>query len=248
MTISIITATYNSAATVRDTLASIAAQDYPHIEHLIVDGVSKDNTLEIVKEFSHVAKVESSKDKGIYDAMNKGVRMASGEVVGILNSDDLYQHNSVLSKVMKAFEDPEVDLVYGDLQYVQQHDISKVVRSWKAGTYTPNSFYWGWMPPHPSFFVRKRVYDQLGLFSLDLRTAADYEIILRFMLKAGLKAAYVPEYLVRMRMGGASNATLKHRINANKEDRKAWDMNGLKPYFFTLWCKPLRKINQFLIR
>lgn len=248
MTISIITATYNSAATVRDTLASIAAQDYPHIEHLIVDGVSKDNTLDIVKEFPHVAKVESSKDKGIYDAMNKGVRLATGEVVGILNSDDLYQHNSVLSKVMKAFEDPEVDLVYGDLQYVQQHDISKVVRSWKAGTYTPNSFYWGWMPPHPSFFVRKRVYDQLGLFSLDLRTAADYEIILRFMLKAGLKAAYVPEYLVRMRMGGASNATLKHRINANKEDRKAWDMNGLKPYFFTLWCKPLRKINQFLIR
>ncbi len=248
MTISIITATYNSAATVRDTLASIAAQDYPHIEHLIVDGVSKDNTLDIVKEFPHVAKVESSKDKGIYDAMNKGVRLVTGEVVGILNSDDLYQHNSVLSKVMKAFEDPEVDLVYGDLQYVQQHDISKVVRSWKAGTYTPNSFYWGWMPPHPSFFVRKRVYDQLGLFSLDLRTAADYEIILRFMLKAGLKAAYVPEYLVRMRMGGASNATLKHRINANKEDRKAWDMNGLKPYFFTLWCKPLRKINQFLIR
>lgn len=248
MTISIITATYNSAATVRDTLASIAAQDYPHIEHLIVDGVSKDNTLDIVKEFPHVAKVESSKDKGIYDAMNKGVRMASGDVVGILNSDDLYQHNSVLSNVMKAFEDPEVDLVYGDLQYVQQHDISKVVRSWKAGSYTPNSFYWGWMPPHPSFFVRKRVYDQLGLFSLDLRTAADYEIILRFMLKAGLKAAYVPEYLVRMRMGGASNATLKHRINANKEDRKAWDMNGLKPYFFTLWCKPLRKINQFLIR
>lgn len=246
MKISIITATYNSAATVEDTLKSIASQSYPAIEHIIVDGLSKDNTLEIVAKYPHVAKVVSEKDKGIYDAMNKGVRAAEGAIVGILNSDDLYANEQVLEKVMQRFNDPAVEAVYGDLQYVAANNISKVVRNWVAGNYSLRSFYFGWMPPHPAFFVRRELYEKYGHFLLELRTAADYEIMLRFLLKHQIKAVYLPELLVKMRAGGASNASLKHRINANKEDRRAWDRNGLKPYFFTLWLKPLRKLGQFL--
>src|SRR5574343_654094 len=188
MKISIVTATYNSAATVNDTLKSIAAQTYPDIEHIIVDGLSKDDTLESVRQYPHVAKMITEKDKGIYDAMNKGVRMASGDIVGILNSDDLYASNEVLEKVMKAFEDPTVDAVYGDLQYVAADNINKVVRTWIAGNYSSRSFYFGWMPPHPAFFVRREVYEKYGHFQLELRTAADYEIMLRFLLKHKIKA------------------------------------------------------------
>jgi len=248
MKISIITAAYNSAQTIGDTLQSVANQRYSQVEHIIVDGMSKDNTMSIVQEFPHVAKFVSERDKGIYDAMNKGIGLATGEVIGILNSDDIYINGEVLQKVMDCFVDDTVDLVYGDLQYVRQNNLNKVTRSWIAGNYTRKSFYYGWMPPHPSFFVRKRVYDQCGLFNLDLRTAADYEIIIRFMLKNQLRAVYLPEVLVKMRAGGASNASLRQRIRANREDRQAWKMNGLRPNPFTLILKPLRKINQFLIK
>jgi glycosyltransferase involved in cell wall biosynthesis len=248
MKISIITAAYNSAATIGDTLKSIAAQTYPQVEHIIIDGVSKDETLEIVKKFPHVARVVSEKDKGIYDAMNKGINLAGGDVIGILNSDDMYTDGTVIAKVMEKFSDETVDAVYGDLQYVDQHNTGKVVRTWKAGNFTRKSFYYGWMPPHPSFFVRKRVYDRLGLFNLELKTAADYEIIIRFLLKNQVKAVYLPEVLVKMRAGGASNASFRNRIRANREDRIAWQMNGLHPNPFTLILKPLRKVNQFLIK
>lgn len=248
MTISIITATYNSAATVKDTLDSIASQTYPSIEHIIVDGLSKDNTLEIVSRYPHVKKTVSEKDKGIYDAMNKGIVLSNGEIVGILNSDDFYANTEVLEKVMRCFEDPTVEAVYGDLQYVAQNNLSKVVRHWKAGTYTKRSFYYGWMPPHPSFFVRRSVYDRLGLFHLDLKTAADYEIIIRFLLKNKIKAAYIPEILVKMRTGGASNASLRQRIRANQEDYWAWRLNRLRPNPLTLILKPLRKVRQYLFK
>ena len=183
MKISIVTATYNSAATVRDTLQSIASQTYENIEHIIVDGVSSDQTLDIVAQYPHVARVSSEKDKGIYDAMNKGIRIASGEVIGILNSDDFYNSNQVIENVMRLFADQTVDAVYGDLQYVHQRDTSKIVRTWKSGEFSKRNFYFGWMPPHPSFFVRKKAYEQFGYFNLALKTAADYEIMLRFLFK-----------------------------------------------------------------
>jgi glycosyltransferase involved in cell wall biosynthesis len=245
MKISIITATYNSAATVRDTLTSIASQHYHNIEHLIVDGLSKDSTLEIVKEFSHVAKVISEKDNGIYDAMNKGVKLATGDIIGILNSDDFYTGPLVLSKVAAAFEDPSVEAVYGDLQYVKQDNVQVVTRTWKSGKYKKKSLYYGWMPPHPTFFIRRHVYDICGVFNTTLRSAADYELMLRVLLKFNVHAQYIPETLVKMRAGGMSNASLKNRLNANKEDEMAWKLNELKPYFFTTWLKPLRKVLQF---
>jgi Glycosyltransferases involved in cell wall biogenesis len=248
MKISIITATYNSAATVADTLRCVAEQQHPDIEHIIVDGLSKDNTLQIVQQFPHVARVIAEKDNGIYDAMNKGVQLATGEVIGILNSDDFYTGPQVLSKVAAAFADPELDAVYGDLQYVKQENTQVVTRTWKAGSYNKKQFYYGWMPPHPTFFVRRRLYDTAGLFNTSLRSAADYELMLRMLVKYDARVAYIPEILVRMRDGGMSNASLRNRLRANREDYQAWKLNGLKPYFFTRYLKPLRKVVQFINR
>lgn len=248
MKISIITATYNSSKTIRDTLESVKSQSYPGIEHIIVDGLSNDDTLEIVKEYKHVSKIISEKDKGIYDAMNKGIKTTTGEIIGILNSDDIYTNSEVINKVMQAFEDASIDAVYGDLKYVQQNDLNKTTRTWRTGTFSKNKFYYGWMPPHPTFFVRKKVYDKVGLFNTGLRSSADYEFMLRVLLKFEHKVKYIPEVLVKMRTGGMSNATLKNRVRANQEDRKAWELNGLKPYFFTIPLKPIRKIFQFIAK
>jgi glycosyltransferase involved in cell wall biosynthesis len=248
MKISIITATYNSANTVRDTLECIANQHYRKVEHIIVDGLSKDNTLDIVREFPHVAKLISESDKGIYDAMNKGIQLAQGDIIGILNSDDFYAHPHVLSKVAEAFADPAVQTVYADLQYVHPVQTEKVVRTWKAGRYRKKSFYYGWMPPHPTFFVRREIYEQFGLFNLSLRSAADYELMLRILCKHECSAKYIPEILVKMRAGGMSNASFKNRIRANREDALAWKLNNIEPYFFTVFMKPVRKIRQLFVR
>jgi glycosyltransferase len=248
MKISIITATYNSAKTLADTMRSVMEQDYPNVEHLIIDGASKDDTLAIARSYQHVARIVSEKDKGIYDAMNKGITHATGEVIGILNSDDVYVHNHILSRVMSAFRDPSIDVVYGDLQYVSATNLNKITRTWKAGTFTKKKFYYGWMPPHPAFFVRRKVYETVGNFNLALRSAADYEFMLRVLLKYDHHVRYVPEVLVKMRVGGISNATFLNRIRANREDREAWRINNIRPYFFTITFKPLRKVFQFLDR
>lgn len=245
MTISIITATYNSAATIRDTLLCIANQQYPFIEHIVVDGASSDTTLNIVKQFPHVAKTVCEKDNGIYDAMNKGVQLATGDIVGILNSDDFYTGPTILSKVAAAFENPQVEAVYGDLQYVKSDNVQLITRTWKAGNYKKKNLYYGWMPPHPTFFVRRHIYEKCGVFNTTLRSAADYELMLRVLLKYDTRIQYIPEVLVKMRAGGMSNASVKNRLRANKEDVMAWKLNNLQPYFFTTWLKPLRKILQF---
>ncbi|MEO1714083.1 MAG: glycosyltransferase family 2 protein [Bacteroidota bacterium] len=247
MKVSIITATYNSSETIRDTIESVLCQTYKNIEHIIIDGASKDGTLEIVHSYGgKIAKVISEPDGGIYDAMNKGISMASGDVVGILNSDDFFAHDRVIEKVVRAFEMTECDSAYGDLQYVDPSETEKVVRNWRAGSHSRNSWLYGWMLPHPTFYVRKDVYERFGTFNLRLRSAADYEIMLRFLYKNKISATYIPEVLVRMRTGGVSNASLKNRIAANKEDRQAWRMNGLTPRFYTTLLKPIRKIGQFV--
>jgi len=246
--LTVITPSYNSAGTIRDTLQSIAAQDYPFVEHIIIDGHSTDGTLKIVSEYPHVSRMISAKDEGIYHAMNKGLGLATGDVIGILNSDDLYTSDQVLSQVAKVFEDESVDGCYADLQYVNPKQLDKISRTWKSGEFGPRSFYWGWMPPHPTVFLRKRVYDSVGKFNLTLRSAADYEFLLRVFLKNNYKFKYIPKTLVKMRTGGMSNASLRNRFRANREDRMAWELNGLKPYFFTLYLKPFRKIFQFLIK
>jgi glycosyltransferase involved in cell wall biosynthesis len=248
MKISIITITYNSEQTIRDTLKSVGKQDYLDIEHIIIDGRSTDNTISIINEFPYVSKLLSEKDKGIYDAMNKGVELAQGEIIGILNSDDVYTNHRVISKVMRAFEDKTVDAVYGDLQYVKRDDLNKVIRTWKSGEYDQHKFYFGWMPPHPSFFVRKKVYEVAGKFNLNFSISADYEFMLRALMKYNFKAKYVPGVFVKMRVGGNSNGSLGKRIKANTQDKEAWKVNNLKPYFFSVPLKPIRKIFQYLIK
>jgi len=243
--LSLITATYNSAATLCDTLASVAQQDYPAIEHLLVDGGSKDDTLALARTFPHLSRVSSEPDEGLYDAMNKGIRMATGDVIGILNSDDFYVHPGVLSKVMAHLQETGADLLYADLEYVQAEDTSKVVRTWKAGAYRHGLFLQGWMPPHPTLFVRREVYEQYGLFHTGLRFSADYELMLRLLHRHQVSVCYLPEVIVRMRAGGVSNASLRNRLQANREDRMAWEINGLQPRFYTRYVKPLSKLGQY---
>lgn len=246
MKVSIITVTYNSAATLAETLRSIADQDYKDLELIIVDGGSTDGTLGILEDNqSIVTKFVSEKDNGLYDAINKGIAMASGELVGILHSDDFYIHSKVISNYVACFQSTQADAVYADLFYVDRNDTNRIIRKWKSGTYSNRSFYRGWMPPHPTFFVKRSLYEQFGKFDLQFKTAADYELMLRFILKEKIKIAYLPEFTVKMRMGGASNASISNRINANLEDREAWRKNNLQPSFYTLYLKPLRKLLQF---
>ena len=232
MKISIITVSYNSSRTIGDTLRSVAVQTYPHIEHIIVDGGSEDGTMHVVESFPHVAKKVSEKDNGIYDAMNKGIAMATGDIIGILNADDMYTDPGVLQKVVDVFLHPIVDAVYADLVFVDPINTDKIVRRWISRQHTETDFYYGWMPPHPTFFVRKSVYEKFGLFDTRLRSAADYELILRFLLKHRISSRHIPHLIIKMRNGGKSTASLKNRIIANHEDRKAWKINGLKPHFY----------------
>lgn len=245
MKVSIVTCCYNSGSTVEHAIQSVLAQDYPDIEYIIVDGLSKDNTLEVVNQYAdRIANVISEKDDGIYDAINKGVRAATGDVVGLLHSDDFFNGSDAISKVVAAFSD-EVDAVYADLQYVAKENPDKLIRNWKSGPYRPNLFKTGWMPPHPTFYVRKSVYDRLGLYNTELRISADYELMLRFIQKHSIRVAYIPEVLVKMRVGGQSNMSLKNRLQANLEDKKAWRMNDLRPGLLTTTLKPLLKIKQY---
>lgn len=249
MKISIITATYNSSATIEDCITSIHNQSHFDIEQIIIDGASKDNTLDLIRSLpNRVDKIVSEPDNGIYDAMNKGIQLATGEIVGILNSDDLYYSEEILSSVNDAFNDSNVDCVYGDLFYVNCVNTNRIVRKWSTGEYRENGFTKGWHPAHPTFFVRKEVYEKYGLFNLDFTLAADFEIMLRFLDKYKLNSKYLAQSMVRMRLGGASNGSLKSIITQNKECIDAFRINNIKiSPFYTLY-RLLPKLLQFIKR
>lgn len=248
MKVSVITTSYNSGHTIKDTLMSVEAQTYGSIEHIIVDGGSKDETLKVVNRFPHVKLVVSEKDGGIFHAMNKGLQLCTGDIICFLNSDDWYHTPHVLSRVVAMLGNSGCNVVYGDLQYVHQRRPERIVRTWKSGQFRRKNLYFGWMPPHPAFFAKKEVYEEVGFFNTDLSNAADYELMLRILLKHHHDACYLPEVLVKMRLGGYSNASLRNRIRANNEDHQAWLLNGLKPLVFTRYLKPIRKIPQFFAR
>jgi len=244
--ISIITPTYNADKTINDCIQSIRQQDLS-VEHIIIDNNSTDNTHNIIeKNSSHIAYFISEPDKGLYDAINKGIKIAKGDIIGILNADDIYYKSTALKKVLNSFKNTNIDSCYGNLVYVDQNNTDKTIRYWKSGDYRPEKFFWGWMPPHPTFFIRRELYIKYGLYNLQLGSAADYELMLRFLLKQMITTTYIPETIIKMRTGGISNLSLKNRVMANIMDRKAWKTNGLTPYPWTLFFKPLRKINQWL--
>jgi len=246
LTVSIITTTFNSSATLSDTLLSVESQSYKEIEHLIIDGQSTDGTLDLIKHFDHVKQVISEPDNGIYDAMNKGLAIASGDIIGILNSDDFYPDEKVIADVVQHFEETGCDALYADLIYVDPDKKSKIVRKWKSGIFKAENFLTGWMPPHPTFFVRRNIYQQFGCFDTRLRSAADYELLLRLLYKNKIITSYLPRVLVHMRSGGMSNRSFKNRLRAHLEDYRAWSFNGIKPKWYTVILKPVRKVFQYL--
>lgn len=247
MLISIITATYNSEAFIAEALVSYKAQTYSQKELLLIDGKSKDQTLSILKDHLQcITVLKSEKDKGIYDALNKGINLAKGDIIGILHSDDLFASPQVLEKVAQKFKsDPSLKAVYSDLEYVERNEPNKVIRHWKSGIGNLKDFEQGWMPPHPTLFIKRDCYTKLGLYNLIYKSAADYDLILRFFYSNKLKTAYIPEVLVKMRVGGLSNKSFRNRWKANLEDRLAMKQNGIPFPLLTAIFKPIRKLNQY---
>lgn len=245
--ICIITATFNSSKTIKDTLDSIYEQDYENFYHIVIDGNSSDNTLEVIE--SHKNKnltIISEPDNGIYDAMNKGLLNMKGEIVGFLNSDDMYASNNVLSNIASVFEDKEIEACYGDLVYVN-HENSKIIRYWKSGKYKSNLFSKGWCPPHPTFYIRKSALEKYGFFDTNFNLAADSEYMMRLIKKNNIKVAYINKVLIRMRVGGATSKNLINIIKQNLEIIRALKLNKIKFSIFNfVISKLLNKVKQIL--
>lgn len=249
MKISVITVTYNCASTILEALASVAAQTHRDIEHIVIDGGSSDGTQALIAAHgSSVSRMLSEPDKGIYDAMNKGLRLATGDLVGFLNADDMFAHPDVIASIARAAQhDTTADAVYGDIVYVRPDRPDQVLRYWRSGEFTRSKLRFGWMPPHPTFYVRAAKLAEIGHFNDQLRIAADYDFVLRSLARPHARAAYVRDVLVRMRMGGASNRSIKAMLRKSQEDLWALKRSGIGGWP-TLICKNLRKLPQFLFR
>jgi glycosyltransferase involved in cell wall biosynthesis len=242
MKVSIITVVLNAEDTIRDTINSILEQTYDNIEYIIVDGLSNDATIEIIQGYGNkISKFVSEADNGLYDAMNKGVSMATGDIIGILNSDDFYLNNNVIDQVVKVFKDKHVDSVFANLVYISPNDTSRVVRYFDSGQFKPSLFAYGLMPAHPTFFVKKNIYDKYGSFHIDLKNAADFELMARFIHTYKISYFYMERTIVKMRMGGASTSITSIGIN-NVEILKACKLNGIKTNFFKISFRYVYKI------
>lgn len=247
--ISVVTASWNCVNTIDDCLRSVAAQTWPVLEHVVIDGGSTDGTVQLLeKHHLQIGVLVSEPDKGIYDALNKGIARASGDVIGFLHADDLYAHSGVLATIAHVFEDPSVCAVYGDLQYVRKEDTTQVVRHWASRPFESPMLRQGWMPPHPTLYVRREWYERIGGFDTNYRIAADYFSVLQLFSQPGFKAVHIPEVLVKMRVGGASNRSLKNIIRKSREDYDALRRSnfGLMPAVMALGMKNFSKVGQFL--
>ena len=238
MKISIITVVWNNKDTIKDAIDSVLAQTYENIEYIIIDGASSDGTVEIVKSYGNkITKFLSEKDNGLYDAMNKGIVQATGDIVGILNSDDFYIDEFVIEKVVQEFKDKEVDSLFADLVFVKPENLDKTVRYYDSSHFRPEKFAYGWMPAHPTFFVKREVYEKYGTFKLDYKIAADYEILVRFLQKYKISYTYLNQVIIKMRLGGISTNGVKSNYILNKEIIRACRENGIS----TSWVKVLSK-------
>lgn len=246
MKVSIITATYNSSKTILDTLYSVQSQSYKNIEHIIVDGKSEDDTLNIINLNSRsVAKIISEPDLGIYDALNKGINNATGDIIGFLHSDDVFSYPDAIADLVNAIENNNSDAVYADIVYVSKDKEYNVIRYWKSGEFKRNRIKYGWMPPHPTFFMKRELYIQHGLFDLNFKISADYDSILRYIWVNNVVLSYLPKVVTRMRIGGESNKTVRNIINKTKEDILVLKKNNI-PWVKAIFFKNISKISQFI--
>src|SRR5688572_18554548 len=247
MKITLITVTYNSEKYLQNAIQSVYNQDYSNIEYIIVDGGSTDSTLSIIEQNSTcITKWISEKDNGMYDAINKGMKMATGDVIGILNSDDMLASKDVISKIAQCFKEQRVDSIFGDLLYVDAEETSKIHRFWRGMTYNRKSFNFGWMPAHPTFYVRKEIVDQLGGYETHYFSASDFELMTRYLYKHRISSYYLSELIVKMRKGGMSNGSFKKRFRANRRDYLALKRNEVPFPFVVSMIKPLRKLPQYI--
>ncbi|UWR35733.1 glycosyltransferase (plasmid) [Sulfitobacter sp. W027] len=248
MKITIVTAVFNRVETISDALRSVETQSYLNVEHIIQDGGSKDGTLDVIWHFdASSTQLVSEPDSGIYDAINKGISRASGDIIGLMHSDDFFADDLVLERVAEAFQDPAVDGVYGDLDYVSATNTDKIVRRWRSGPYRADLLKRGWMPPHPTLYLRREVFDRWGLYDTSMSIAADYEAMLRYLVKGNIHLAYIPEVLVKMRVGGESNRSLSRILRKSREDYIALrrhKVGGID----TLLAKNFSKLEQFIPR
>jgi len=247
MKISIVTTSFNSASTIKDAIDSVLSQDYNNIEYIIADGGSKDGTLDIIKSYDDPRiRWISEPDKGIYDGMNKGIKMATGEVVGIINSDDFYKNKFVISAVAKGFSDNKTEAVFGDVRFVNPDNLTKTVRYYSSKRFTPAKFRFGFMPAHPTFFTKKKWFDKLGYYQTDYKIAADYELLIRFLYKHKLSYKYIPLDMIVMRTGGASTKSIKSNYILNKEIVRGCKENGITTFMWLLTFKYFIKVFELL--
>lgn len=243
--ISIITVCYNAGRTIERSIRSVLAQSYQNLEFIVIDGNSTDNTLEIIHKYrDRITFFLTEPDKGIYDAMNKGINIATGDIVGVLNADDFFSDTNILNLVAKAFESQAIEILYGDLDFTNSS--GKIVRKWRSGNYAKGSFNFGWMPPHPTFYSRRELFENYGGYRLDLGTCADYELMLRFIHKHQFNLFYLPKVIVTMQLGGASNRNPVSRVKAFLNDIGALKANGIAFPFLVAVMKRTRKIGQYL--
>ncbi|MCK4859031.1 MAG: glycosyltransferase [Candidatus Omnitrophica bacterium] len=249
MLISIITEVLNAKDTIEEAIQSVLNQTYKNIEYVIIDGKSTDGTLKIINKYrDRISKFISEPDSGHFEAMNKGLKLAKGEVVGFLHADDFFATDKVIKNIAKIFEERDVHCLWGNLVYVSRKNTEKIIRYWKSCSYRENLFEKGWMPPHPTFFAKRQLYEKYGYFNTDLEISADYEIMLRFLHKHRLSTYHFPEVLVKMRVGGISNRSLKNIIEKSMQDYKTWKINGLEAKISTIMMKNILKIPQFFIK
>lgn len=246
MKISIVTVTYNAAKTIAGTLRSVASQNYPDIEHILIDGASSDATMSIVEQHRNsLSHVLSEPDRGIYDAMNKGIALCTGDVIGLLNGDDIYAYNTTITRIASAFSDTTIDMVYGDAEFVRPQQPNVPIRRYSSANFSPARIAWGWMPAHPTLFLRRNIYERFGGFRSEFRIAGDFEFVARVFNNEKLNYRYLPEVLVRMQLGGASTGGLRSTLQLNQEVILACRQNGIRTNWLKILSKYPRKLQEF---